>query len=35
MRPKSHSRAEAAVLVGVPLEWAVLLLLFHPTGDEY
>jgi hypothetical protein len=34
MRPKSFSRAEAAFLVGVPLAWAVLLL-FHPTGDEY
>jgi hypothetical protein len=34
MRPKSYSRAEAAFLVGVPLAWAVLLL-FHPTGDEY
>jgi hypothetical protein len=34
MRPTSYSRAEAAFLVGVPLAWAVLLL-FHPTGDEY
>ena len=34
MRPKSFSHAEAAFLVGVPLAWAVLLL-FHPTGDDY
>jgi hypothetical protein len=34
MRPTSYTRAEAAFLVGVPLAWAVLLL-FHPTGDEY
>ena len=34
MRPKSFSHAEAAFLLGVPLAWAVLLL-FHPTGDEY
>jgi hypothetical protein len=34
MRPTSYSRAEAAFLVCVPLAWAVLLL-FHPTGDEY
>ena len=34
MRPKSFSRAEAAFVVGVPLAWAVLLL-FHPTGDDY
>jgi hypothetical protein len=34
MWPKSYSRVEAAFLVGVPLAWAVLLL-FHPTGDEY
>jgi hypothetical protein len=34
MSPTSYSRAEAAFLVGVPLAWAVLLL-FHPTGDEY
>jgi len=34
MRPKSYSRAESAFLLGVPLAWAVLLL-FHPTGDEY
>src|SRR3954452_3594584 len=34
MRPKPYSRAEAAFLIGVPLAWAVLLL-FHPTGDEY
>src|SRR4051795_578280 len=34
MRPKSYSPAEAAFLIGVPLAWAVLLL-FHPTGDEY
>ena len=34
MRPKSFTPAEAAFLLGVPLAWAVLLL-FHPTGDEY
>src|SRR3954463_16806953 len=34
MRPTSYTRTEAAFLVGVPLAWAVLLL-FHPTGDEY
>ena len=34
MRPKPYSHAEAAFLVGIPLAWAVLLL-FHPTGDEY
>jgi hypothetical protein len=34
MRPTSYSRTEAAFVVGVPLAWAVLLL-FHPTGDEY
>ena len=34
MRPKPYSRAEAVFLIGVPLAWAVLLL-FHPTGDEY
>jgi hypothetical protein len=34
MRPKPYSHAEAAFLVGVPLAWGVLLL-FHPTGDEY
>jgi len=34
MRPKPYTRAEAAFVVGVPLAWGVLLL-FHPTGDEY
>ena len=34
MRPKPYSRPEAAFLICVPLAWA-LLLLFHPTGDEY
>jgi hypothetical protein len=34
MRPKPYSRSEATFLIGVPLAWGVLLL-FHPTGDEY
>jgi hypothetical protein len=33
-RPRTFSPPEVAFLVGVPLLWGILLL-FHPTGDEF